>query len=75
MAKASGHTSKSNAVYLAKKESETGIKCIPFDEISVKSTDASPINFYAYSLLKQVLEKRHPRTLNGHKITVQAGRE
>ncbi|PRD20562.1 UNVERIFIED_CONTAM: Eml2 [Trichonephila clavipes] len=31
--KASSHTSESTASYLAKKESETGIKCIPFDKI------------------------------------------
>ncbi|GFU87782.1 hypothetical protein TNCV_3229431 [Trichonephila clavipes] len=53
MDKASGHTSKSAAVYLAKKESETGIKCIPFDEICVKSSDASPMYFCAFGLLKR----------------------
>ncbi|GFW96636.1 uncharacterized protein TNCV_2846931 [Trichonephila clavipes] len=62
MDKASSHTSKSIAAYLAKKESETGIKCIPFDEISVKSHDASPTDFCAFGLLKRALGKRHPRT-------------
>ncbi|GFX08855.1 transposase [Trichonephila clavipes] len=37
MDKVSSHTSKSTAAYLPKKESEIGIKCIPFDEIRVKS--------------------------------------
>ncbi|GFX34187.1 uncharacterized protein TNCV_2893941 [Trichonephila clavipes] len=48
MDKASSHTSKSTAAYLAKKESETEIKHILFDEIRVKSTYASPINFCAF---------------------------
>ncbi|GFV17723.1 hypothetical protein TNCV_4407571 [Trichonephila clavipes] len=47
--KASSHMSKS---YLAKKDSETGIKCIKFDEIPVKSSEASPTDFYAFNLLK-----------------------
>ncbi|GFU83097.1 hypothetical protein TNCV_65671 [Trichonephila clavipes] len=57
---ASSHTSKSNAAYLAKKESEAGIKCIPFDEILKKSPDASPMNYSAFCLLKQALGKRQP---------------
>ncbi|GFX68998.1 hypothetical protein TNCV_683571 [Trichonephila clavipes] len=36
MDKASNHACESTAAYLAKKESETEIKCIPFDEIPVK---------------------------------------
>ena len=63
--RASSHTSKSTTACLAKKESETGINCIPFAEIPVKSSDASPIDFCALSLLEGALEKRHPETLNG----------
>ncbi|GFT97687.1 hypothetical protein TNCV_275321 [Trichonephila clavipes] len=37
MNKVSSHTSKLTAAYLPKKEPEIGIKCIPFDEIRVKS--------------------------------------
>ncbi|GFT30226.1 hypothetical protein TNCV_3466831 [Trichonephila clavipes] len=37
--KVSSHASKSTARYLAKQESETGKKCIPYDEIPVKSPD------------------------------------
>ncbi|GFW54356.1 hypothetical protein TNCV_3703161 [Trichonephila clavipes] len=40
---ASSHTPKSTASYLVKKESETGMEPIPFDEIPVKSPNASPI--------------------------------
>ncbi|GFY01293.1 uncharacterized protein TNCV_5077601 [Trichonephila clavipes] len=36
MNKGSNHTSKSTAAYSGKKESETGIKCIPFDEIPLR---------------------------------------
>ncbi|GFU83653.1 hypothetical protein TNCV_1411911 [Trichonephila clavipes] len=56
--------SKSTAAYLAKNESEAGIKCITFEEIPVKSFDASPTDFCAFCLLKQALEKWHLRTLN-----------
>ena len=64
MDKASSHMSQSTTAYLAKKESETGIKYIPFDGIPVKSPDASPMDFCAFGLLKRALEKRHPKTLN-----------
>lgn len=33
------------AVYLSKKESEAGIKYVPFNEIPERSTDASLIDF------------------------------
>ncbi|GFV76089.1 uncharacterized protein TNCV_4671781 [Trichonephila clavipes] len=71
MDKASRHTSKSTAPYLAMKESETGIKCFPFDEICVKSPYTFAIDFCAFGLLKRTLGKRHPRTLNGFWKTVQ----
>ncbi|GFS83785.1 uncharacterized protein TNCV_611151 [Trichonephila clavipes] len=61
----SSHTSKSAVVYLAKKESEAGIKCTPLDEIHVKSPDASPLDFCAFVLLKRALGKRQPKPLNG----------
>ncbi len=53
MDKASSQTSKSTAAYLPNKESEIGIKCILFNEIPVKPPDTSPIDFCAFSLLKQ----------------------
>ena len=40
-------TSKSTVAYLAKEESETGIKCIPFNDMLVKAPDASPMDFCA----------------------------
>ncbi|GFW95429.1 uncharacterized protein TNCV_1721311 [Trichonephila clavipes] len=50
MDKTSSHTSKSTAAYLAKKESETGINYIPFDDIvRVKSPYASVMDFCAFS--------------------------
>ena len=48
MNKASSHTSKSTSSYLAKENSLTRIKCIPFDEISVKSPNASLKDFCAF---------------------------
>ncbi|GFW86040.1 hypothetical protein TNCV_1968481 [Trichonephila clavipes] len=62
MEKASNHKSKSTAAYLAKKDTETVIKCFPFDEIRVKSPYASVMNFCAFGLLKRTLEKWHLRT-------------
>lgn len=41
MDEASNHRPKSNVAYLGKK-SLTGIKCVPFKDIPVKSPDASP---------------------------------
>lgn len=65
MKKASNHTSKSTAAYLSKKGSETGRKCIPFNKIPVKSSEASPIDICASGLLKRALKIRYPRTLDG----------
>ena len=48
MDKASSYTSKLITAYSAKKGSETRIKCIPFDEISVKSPDTSPMDICAF---------------------------
>ncbi|GFX91186.1 uncharacterized protein TNCV_1246011 [Trichonephila clavipes] len=62
--KDSSHTFESTAAYLEKKESETEIKCIPFDEIPVTPLAFSPMDFCAFGLLKKALRKRHPRTLN-----------
>ncbi|GFV57229.1 hypothetical protein TNCV_4465671 [Trichonephila clavipes] len=64
-------TSKSTAAYLAKKESQTGIKCIPFYEIRGKSPYASVMDFCDFGLLKRAFGKRYPRTLNGFWKTVQ----
>ncbi|GFX33760.1 hypothetical protein TNCV_3961691 [Trichonephila clavipes] len=49
MDKASSHSSESIAAYLAKKVSETGIKCITFYEIPVKSPDNYLMDFCASS--------------------------
>ncbi|GFW52504.1 hypothetical protein TNCV_404321 [Trichonephila clavipes] len=46
------HTSKPTAGYLAKKESETEIKCILFYEIPVKPPDDSSMDFCAFGSLK-----------------------
>ncbi|GFX51580.1 DDE-1 domain-containing protein [Trichonephila clavipes] len=69
--KAFSHTSKSSATYLARKKSETEIKCIPLDKTPLKSPDASPMEFRAFGLLKQTPGKWHPRTLNRLVKTVQ----
>ncbi|GFV56265.1 hypothetical protein TNCV_106211 [Trichonephila clavipes] len=58
MDKASSHTSKSTAAYLAKKDSE--------DEMHVKSSDSQWIF--------RVLRKRHPSTLSGLRKTDQEKR-
>ena len=71
MDKASRHSSISFVVYLAKKESETGIKCIAFNIIPVKLPDVSPMDICDFCLLKQGLGKRYPRTLNGLWKTVR----
>ncbi|GFW34065.1 hypothetical protein TNCV_287491 [Trichonephila clavipes] len=71
MGQACCSTSKSNAIYIAKKASETRIKCIPFDAIRVKSLYDSALDLCAVGLLKRALGKKHPRTLNGLRKTVE----
>ncbi|GFV84125.1 uncharacterized protein TNCV_3037871 [Trichonephila clavipes] len=65
MDKVSSHTSNSTTIYLEKKEPETEINLIPFDEISVNSPYASVMDFCTFELLKPASGKWHPRTLNG----------
>ncbi|GFX06191.1 transposable element Tcb1 transposase [Trichonephila clavipes] len=62
MDKTSSHPSKSTAAHLAKKESKPEIKCIPLNEILVKSPDASSIDFSSFVLVKRTLGKWYPRT-------------
>ncbi|PRD18428.1 UNVERIFIED_CONTAM: hypothetical protein NCL1_60596 [Trichonephila clavipes] len=71
MDKSSSHLCKLAATYLTNEESETGIKCILFDEIRIKSPYVSAIDFCAFGLLKRILGKRHQRTLNGLRKTFE----
>ncbi|GFV37174.1 hypothetical protein TNCV_1720961 [Trichonephila clavipes] len=64
-------TSEPIIAYLTKDESETGIKCIPFEEIRVKSSYVSPMAFCAFGLLKRALEKLYSRTPIGLWKTVE----
>lgn len=63
--KASSHTSKSTRAYLTRMEEETGIRAIPFEDIPVKSPDASPMDFCGFGLLKSGLSSRRPITIDG----------
>ncbi|KFM66484.1 hypothetical protein X975_13415, partial [Stegodyphus mimosarum] len=63
--KASSHTSKSTVNFLKEMEQKTGIKAIPFTDIPSKSPDVSPMDFWAFGLLKTALSKRCPKTLTG----------
>lgn len=63
--KASSHTSRSTVAYLQQLHQETGIRAIPFEDIPVKSPDASPMDFCAFGLLKRALASRRPRSLSG----------
>ena len=63
--KASSHTSKTTRSFMNRMQNETGINAIPFEDIPVKSPDASPMDFCAFGLLKRALGKRRPRTLDG----------
>lgn len=63
--KASSHTSRSTLAHLRKLEQETGIKAIPFEDIPVKSPDASPMDYCAFGLLKRALGSRRPQSLHG----------
>ncbi|KMQ81781.1 transposase, partial [Lasius niger] len=48
--KASSHTSRSTLAFLENMEQETGVHVIPFNNIPVKSPDASPMDFCAIGL-------------------------
>jgi hypothetical protein len=63
--KASSHTSKTTRKYLREMEETTGIRSIPFEDIPVKSPDASPMDFCGFGLLKRALGRRRPRTVEG----------
>lgn len=62
MDKASSHMSKSSVIYLA---TETEIKYTLFNEIPVKYSDASLIDFCVFDLLNRVLKEQHLRILKG----------
>ncbi|KAJ4445255.1 hypothetical protein ANN_07056 [Periplaneta americana] len=65
MNKASSHTSRASLAYYNRKSVETGINVIPFNNIPVKSPDASPMNFCRFDLLKRGLASRCPTTVEG----------
>ncbi|GFV57850.1 hypothetical protein TNCV_3072291 [Trichonephila clavipes] len=65
MDKAISPISKPTAPYLAKKESETGKKCIPFDEIHVKSPNASAIRLLCFRFFKTILRKMASKNTEG----------
>ena len=55
MDKARSHTSKSTVAYLAKEESEIGMKFIPFNDIPIESPDVSPMDFCTFGSFKRAL--------------------
>lgn len=69
------HQSKSTAAYLANKESETGIKCTPFNKISVKSPDASLIDFCTFVYKKEAQTSLffYTNGIQEHKRTLENG--
>ena len=44
---------------------DTSIECMPFQQIPLKSHDASPIDCCAFGLLKRLLSKCKPTTIDG----------
>ena len=63
--KASNHTSTSTLRFLKDMEQKTGIHAVPNSDIPVKSPDAVPMNFCAFSLVKRALGSRRPRSIEG----------
>ncbi|GFV72465.1 hypothetical protein TNCV_1068971 [Trichonephila clavipes] len=55
----------------SKKDSETGKKCIPFEEIPVKVANASSMDLSMFEILKRTFGNRHPRTVYELRKTVQ----
>lgn len=65
MDKASSHTSRSTQRFLQQMATDTGIQAIPFQDIPVKSPDASPMDFCGFGLLKRALASRRVTTVRG----------
>jgi hypothetical protein len=63
--KASSHTSTKTSEYAADLKVRTSISIIDNSLIPVKSPDASPLDFFGFSYLKQKLFLRRARTLDG----------
>jgi hypothetical protein len=62
---APSHTSRLTTDYMVKIEEEVGIKFIKRKEMTVKSPDASPLDFFGFRYLKEKLKSRRPKTLKG----------
>ena len=62
---ASSHTSRKTAQYAQDLKARLGITIIPNSEIPVKSPDTSPMDFYAFGMLKQKLHLRRASTIEG----------
>ncbi|GBN53232.1 hypothetical protein AVEN_155445-1 [Araneus ventricosus] len=46
-------------------KTDTCIASIPFQHIPTKSSDVSPMDYYAFGLLKRALSKHKPITIDG----------
>ena len=69
--KASSHTSHLKTRYLQEIKEQLSISYINVEDIPVKSPDASPSDFFGFGYLKQRLERRRVRTLDGIWIIAQ----
>ena len=63
--KASSHTANLTTQYLQDLKERSGLNFIPKELIPVKSPDISPMDFFAFGFLKQVLFLRKASTLPG----------
>ena len=62
---ASSHTAWITTAYAQDLKQRLGITIISSSDIPVKSPDTSPMDFYGFGFLKQRLQRRRPRTLEG----------
>ena len=62
---ASSHTAKKTDAYAKELKQKLGITIIAKKSIPVKSSDTSPMDFFAFGLIKQRLHLRRASTLNG----------
>lgn len=63
--KATVHTAEFTKQYLEKIRQEAGISYIAKEDIPVKAPDASPLDFFGFGYLKQRLQSRRAKTLEG----------
>lgn len=63
--KATSHTADLTTAFLKEMKSKLGITYLAKEDIPVKCPDGSPLDFFGFGYLKQLISRRRPRNLDG----------